>query len=121
MLESERLVNSPLSMEQIKKIDGSGLSNIDRHYVRLLAHCLGCFKEISKNRESGALPKEEELFAWLSSQPTLMNDKPFISDLLVQLKTARLQLEILAEERKITPLELTFDELINAFISIHDD
>ncbi len=116
MVDSGKLTSSPLSLEDIQKIDESGLSNIDRHYLRLLAHCLGCFKSISANSLSGPIPNKADRLEWLMMQSDYINDKAFISAFLEQLDIAASQLERLAKERKMTPLELTIDELINAII-----
>lgn len=106
------LINSPLSLSDIQKIDATELPSMERHYLRLLAHCLFCFKEIANGSSFGALPSEEDQFQWLLAQPTLSTDKEFAFILLEQFALVANQLERLAEEFRISPLELTLDELI---------
>ncbi len=105
---------SPLSIDEIKRIDATGLPSIDRHHLRLLAHCLSCFKSISRGSTIGTLPKEQDRLKWIFSQPSLINDREFAFLFLDQLASAGLQLEKLADEYQISPLELTLDELIAA-------
>ena len=44
--------SSPLSNEIIKSIDELNLSIIQKHHVRILAHCLEIFKDIAKDDTS---------------------------------------------------------------------
>lgn len=114
MFDTEALADSPLSVEDVARIDATGLSNIDRHYLRLLAHCLACFKIMANYASSGPLPQEEDRLGWLSSQSVLMNEKAFIFLLLQQFQSAGEKLEKLAEECNVSPLELTLEQLIKA-------
>ncbi len=106
--------DSPLSIEEINRIDSTGLSSIDRHHLRLIAHSLACFKLISHGPNSGPLPKENERLKWLLAQPSLNNEKIFVNNLLDQLASAALQLETIADQFNISPLELTLEELIKS-------
>ena len=66
--------DSPLSIDEIKRIESINLSNIDRHHLRLLAHCLACFKEMANGVSIGSLPREQDRLNWLLAQPSLKND-----------------------------------------------
>lgn len=105
-------MDSPLSMEEIQLIESTGLPAIDRHHLRLLAHSLACFKLMAEGLSYGPLPKDEECLSWLSSQPAFINEKDFIIVFFKQLKSAGKQLEVLADECRISPLELTLELLI---------
>ena len=107
------LADSPLTLDEIQKIDATGLPSIDRHYLRLLAHCLACFKEMASGSSTGEFPIEKDRLKWLLEQPALTNERAFVFVLLEQFAGAAYQLERLAEEYKKSPLELTLDELIN--------
>ena len=113
MLNQHNLPNSPLSFEDIATIDETGLSIVDRHHLRLLAHCLSCFKQMAKGSSIGALPSEDVRLKWLLAQPALTNEREFVFLLLDQLTVAGLQLEKLATACDISPSELTLEELIN--------
>ena len=108
------LPKSPLTDQEILQIDSSALPNIQKHYVRLLAHCLYCFKEISKNESSGVLPDSELQLQWCLKQSSLENDKEFIPILMKQFAKATQYLESLAQKKSIRPLDLTIDDLIQA-------
>ena len=105
---------SPLNLSEIERIDSINLSNIDRHHLRLLAHCLASFKEIADDASTGHLPSEQDCLQWLVSQPALAKDKAFIRVLLEQFVVAAIQLDKIADECGISPLELTVNELIDA-------
>ena len=113
MVESD----SPLSIEEINRIDSTGLSSIDRHHLRLIAHSLACFKAMSNGSNSGPLPKEKERLKWLLAQPALNNEKTFVYELLDQLARAARQLERMADQCNVSPLELTLEELIKSRLS----
>tara|TARA_B100000029_G_scaffold508569_1_gene595805 strand:- start:1089 stop:1457 length:369 start_codon:yes stop_codon:yes gene_type:complete len=113
ILDQKMLADSPLTLDEIQKIDATGLPSIDRHYLRLLAHCLACFKEMASGSSTGEFPIEKDRLKWLLEQPALTNERAFVFVLLEQFAGAAHQLERLAEEYKKSPLELTLDELIN--------
>ncbi len=73
--------DSPLSHDEIEKIDKTPLSNIDRHHLRLLAHCLACFKKMD-NDSNLLLPHEKKRLEWFLSQPSLVDERTFVSLLL---------------------------------------
>ena len=107
-------IPSPLSIEEINLIEVTGLPLIDRHHLRLLAHCLACFKLMAKGSPSGSFPNEEDRLKWLTSQSVFNNEKDFILVFLEQLSGAGKQLEVLAKEYNISPLELTLERLIDS-------
>ena len=110
----EHKTAGPLSFEEINLIEETQLPLMDRHHLRLLAHCLACFKSMADGSSCGPLPKEEDRLKWLMSQPTLINEKDFITVFLKQLSGAAKQLEVLADESNISPLELTIERLIDS-------
>ncbi|WP_320666601.1 hypothetical protein [Prochlorococcus sp. MIT 1307] len=114
MLNKKILADSPLSLEEIRKIDATDLPMRERHYLRLLAHCLACFKAMAHESSRGALPSEQERLHWLLAQPVLVDESAFANDLLEQFEVAARILEQLANEYRLSPLELTLDELINS-------
>ena len=103
----------PLSFDDLQKIETTNFSSLDRHHLRLLAHCLFCFKEMKdQNQYSGELPQEVDWRKWCLEQPGLSKDNVFISVLLEQFSSAANQLEKNSLFLGITPLELTIDDLI---------
>ena len=106
-----------LSLQDLQKIDKSTLSCLDRHHVRLIAHCLLCFQSMNDDKNSKSLPDQEQCLKWCLSQPELVNDNDFLDLVLEQLRGATKQLNDLASLLKVPPLELTLDDLLNAHSS----
>ncbi len=118
MIEEKIFPDTPLSLQELEKIEQTNLSGLDRHYLRLMAHCLGCFQAMADGSSKGPLPKKNLRLKWCLNQPGLANDSAFISTLLEQFTVAEKQLEKLAEVCGISPLELTVDDLITASLKL---
>ncbi len=101
-----------LSIEDLRKIDSTNLSQFQRHYLRVLAHCLISFKKMSSCSSEGPLPNETMQLAWLSKQGDLFTEKDFADALIKQFGSASKELEDIANQLEVTPLELTIDDLI---------
>ena len=67
---------------------------------------------MAQGLHEGSLPNEDNRLKWCLTQPMLAKDESFISVLLDQFSGAANQLESLANELGITPLELTLRDLI---------
>ena len=106
----------PLSGKDVKKIDESNLSSLQRHHVRLLAHCLFSFQAIKEGSTSRSLPDHEECLKWCLAQSQLVNDHEFRNLILDQFAGAAKQLTELSELKQISPLDLTLDDLLNAHL-----
>ncbi len=115
--ESDGKSDSPLCLKDIQRIDKAEVSHTDKHYLRLLAHCLACFKIMAHDSQSGLFPSETIRMKWLKKQIGYMNDDVFLNLLLQQFESASKQLEELAENLQISPLELTLDHLIHSLES----
>tara|TARA_Y100001968_G_C19273897_1_gene675669 strand:- start:29 stop:397 length:369 start_codon:yes stop_codon:yes gene_type:complete len=105
--------DTPLTLEEIQQINQLELSTIEKHHVRLLAHCLSSFKQISRDNSSQSLPSREEQLDWCFAHPKLSKDKEFIFILINQFSAASSYLEKIASNLKIPPLELTLEDLIS--------
>ena len=104
---------SPLTYEEIQAIENTGLPSLDKHHVRLLAHCLSCFKSMHGDSSSGAIPDQEVSAEWLLKQTELVSESDFLNVLLEQFASAGKQLELIAAHYKMTPMELTLELLID--------
>ena len=104
----------PLSREAIERIDASLLPQLDRHHLRLLAHCLACFQAMDPLPEDGSLPRETSRRSWCLKQPRIAEDPGFVNLLLEQFDVAALQLEAIAQEQQLPPMALTLEALITA-------
>ena len=114
MAERPLFGSGPLSRADAEQIEATLLPNLDRHHLRLLAHCLRSFQAIADQQQSGPLPDRGALEQWLLAQPQLVDEPQFRVLLLHQLLAAAQQLEDLARQRDISPLELNLGELIEA-------
>lgn len=104
---------SPLSIEDIYLIDKTNLPIRERHHLRLLAHCLACFKQMKEGSASTALPERNDFLNWCFQQPGLNEDKEFIPMLLTQFEVAAGELQDISESIHIEPLNLTLENLID--------
>ena len=102
-----------IDADTIARIDATLLPQLDRKHLRLLAHCLASFREMSPDL-NGALPNAALRRQWCEQQPVVADDPQFLTLLLDQLDNAAHQLEELADNCSKVPLELSLDDLIAA-------
>ncbi len=102
----------PLSVEEIKRIDALSLSILEKHHLRLIAHCLASFKAMSEGSSIKDFPSEQSRLEWCATQASLEGQEAFISLLLEQFTVAEKYLDQLAKRYDIQPLEITLDQLI---------
>ena len=101
-----------LSLQDIELIELTQLSSSDKHYLRLLGHCLASFKDMASGLLLGPLPTEEYRLAWFLKQGSFKRDDPFLVTLLEQFVSAANQLDLIAQHYQISPLELSLSHLI---------
>ena len=102
--------SSPLRDEVVKNIDQLNLPIIQKHHVRLLAHCLEIFKEISK--EDIYLIEEELLQEWCEKQSQQFNDESFNQLFYEQMSSAAKKLNSFSQSIEKSFKELNLDDLI---------
>ena len=106
--------NSPLSQEQINLIGSTNLSLSEKHHLRMLLHCLECFKSMS-DLNGGLIPGKEGWVEWCLKNPQMVEDDEFVQVLIEQFDGAAIQLERLSKALKVAPLDLKLRDLINAY------
>ena len=106
--------NSPLSKEDINLISLTNLSISEKHHLRMLAHCLQCFKSMSKKNQGGLIPVKEVWLEWCLENPLMLEDDEFVQVMFEQFAGAAIQLERLSNDLKVAPLDLTLSNLIEA-------
>ena len=119
MMEStcvDNFDNSPLSKEDINLIGSTNLSVSEKHHLRMLLHCLECFKSMSKGTKEGLIPGKEAWLEWCLQNPKMFNDDEFVHVLFEQFSGAAIQLERLSNALKVAPLDLTLRDLIDAYM-----
>ena len=104
-------ISSPLSNEIAKNIDQLNLSIIQKHHVRILAHCLEIFKEIAQD-EISLFEEDELLREWCGKQSQQFNDNNFNQLFYEQMSSAAKKLNFFSQsiEKKFKDLDL--DDLI---------
>ena len=118
MMESnfvDHAENSPLSKEDINLIGSTNLSVNEKHHLRMLLHCLKCFKSMIKDNEESLIPEKEVWLEWCLKNPIMLKDDEFVQVLFEQFSGAAIQLERLAHDLKVAPLDLTLRDLIDAY------
>ena len=111
----ENFENSPLSKEDINLIGSTNLSVCEKHHLRMLLHCLECFKSMRNGNEEGLIPGKEAWLEWCLKNPKMLKDDEFVQVLFEQFSGAAIQLERLSNALKVAPLDLTLRDLICAY------
>ena len=68
--------SSPLNQQMIESIEQLNLSIIQKHHIKILAHCLEIFKEIAIN-DLSSFDEEKLLREWCDRKSQRFNDKNF--------------------------------------------
>ena len=103
--------SSPISDEIVKNIDQLNLSIIQKHHIRLLAHCLAIFKEISK-KETSTFDEDELLRDWCIKQSQKFNDENFNELFYSQMSSAAKKLNSFSQSIEKNFNELDLEDLI---------
>ena len=111
----DNLESSPLSKEDINLIGATNLSLSEKHHLRMLLHCLECFKAMRSENEEGLIPRKEVWLEWCLKNPIMFEDDEFVQLLFEQFAGAAIQLEQLSNALNIAPLNLTLRDLIDAY------
>ncbi len=107
--------DSPLSKEDIALIELTNLSVSEKHHLRMLAHCLQCFKSMRKDNPKSLLPLKEDWLEWCLNNPIMFKDDEFVQVMFEQFSGAAIQLERLSNDLNVAPLDLTLRNLIEAY------
>ena len=103
--------SNPSNGEIVKKIDQLNLPIIQKHHIRLLAHCLEIFKELSKDQ--GCLFEENELLReWCYKQSYQFDDEEFTKLFYSQMSSAAKKLNSFSKSIKKNFKELDLEDLI---------
>ena len=105
-------LSSPLSEEVVKNIEQLNLSIIQKHHIRLLAHCLEIFKEISKE-DLSVFEEDELLREWCEKQSQQFDDKNFNQIFYEQMSSAAKKLNSFSLSMKKKFKDLNLDDLIS--------
>ena len=104
-------LSNPLNIQTIKEIDNLDLPIMQRHHIRILAHCLQILKIINADNNLG-YPKKNSLREWCDNQSRIFDDKKFSDLFYTQLDSASKKLSSFSQRigKNIEDLEL--DDLV---------
>ena len=111
MSDPTNSLSSPLGDEIAKNIDQLNLPTIQKHHIRLLAHCLEIFKEIGKD-ESSFFKEDEILREWCEKQTQKFDDKDFNQLFYEQMSSAAKKLNIFSKSIKKNFRDLNLEDLV---------
>jgi len=103
----------PLSTGELHQLEATLLPAVERHHLRLLAHALRTLQQVQGCTTEPHLPQTAAIEQWLLAQRDLEQEPEFCRQLAQQLANAGRQLEQLAMQRGVAPLELDLDALID--------
>ena len=102
---------SPIKKEIVELIEKLDLSTLQKLHLKLLAHCLEIFKDISSNN-GHKFPSELSVQNWCIEEAKKLNDEDFASLLNEQMNSAAIKLSEYGEKIGKNPLELNLDDLV---------
>ena len=103
--------SSPLSDDIVKHIEQLNLPIIQKQHIRLLAHCLAIFKEMSKD-DISLFEEDELLREWCGKQSQKFNDENFNQLFYQQMTSAANKLNSYSKSIKKNFKELDLEDLI---------
>ena len=115
MSDQTNSFSSPLSNEIVKSIDQLDLSIIEKHHVRLLAHCLEIFKEIAKD-DTSLFQENDLLREWCEEQSLKVNENEFNNLLYEQMSSAAKKLNSFSQSINKNFKELDLEDLITLVV-----
>jgi len=104
-------LSNPLNIQTIKEIDNLDLSIMQKHHLRILAHCLQILKTLNTNN-SVEHQNKNHLREWCDNQSKKFDDKKFSDLFYEQLESTSTKLSIFSKKigKKIEDLEI--DDLV---------
>ena len=103
--------SNPLNIQTIQEIDNLDLPIMQKHHVRILAHCLQILKIITID-DSSELSDKNSLRAWCDNQSKKFNDKKFSDLFYDQLESTTKKLNNFSERIGKNIEDLEIDDLV---------
>ena len=100
-----------LNMQTIKEIDNLDLPILQKHHVRILAHCLNILKIIDV-AESVKYQNKNSLREWCDNQSKKFDDKKFSDLFYEQLESTSKKLNIYSKKIGKNVEDLELDDLV---------
>jgi len=103
--------SNPLNVQTIQEIDNLDLTIMQKHHLRILAHCLQIFKIISEEN-SFEYQNINPLREWCDNQSKKFDDKKFSDLLYEQLESTSKKLSTFSKKIGKSIEDLEIDDLI---------
>ena len=104
-------LSNPLNIQTIKEIDNLDLPIMQKHHVRILAHCLQILKIINPD-DSSELRNKNSLREWCDNQSRKFNDKEFSDLFYAQLDSTAKKLNTFSQRIGKNIEDLEIDDLV---------
>ena len=104
-------LSNPLNIQTIKDIDNLDLPTMQKHHVRILAHCLQILKIINAD-DKFEYQNKNPLREWCDNQTKKFNDKKFSDLLYEQLESTSKKLSTFSKEIGKNIEDLEIDDLV---------
>ncbi len=102
-------LSNPLNIKTIQEIDNLDLTIMQKHHVRILAHCLQILKIINKDN---SFENKNPLREWCDNQSKKFNDKKFSDLFYQQLESTSNKLSTLSQKIGKNIEDLEIDDLV---------
>ena len=103
--------SNPLNLQTIQEIENLDLSIMQKHHLRILAHCLQIFKIITEENSS-KLSDQKTLREWCDNQSSKFDDKEFSELFYKQLETTAKKLNTFSQRIGKNIQDLEIDDLV---------
>jgi len=104
-------LSNPLNIQTIQEIDNLDLSIMQKHHLRILAHCLEILKILNADK-SFECQNKNSLREWCDNQSKKFDDKKFSDLLFEQLDSTTKKLSIFSKKIGKSIKDLEIDDLI---------
>ncbi len=104
-------LSNPLNIQTIKEIDNLDLPIMQKHHVRILAHCLQILKIINAEH-SFEYQNKNHLREWCENQSKRFNDKKFSDLLYEQLESTSKKLSTFSKHIGKNIADIEIDDLV---------
>ena len=104
-------MSNPLNLETIQEIDNLDLPIMQKHYLRILAHCLQILKIINVDN-SFEYQNENPLREWCDNQSKKFDDKQFSDLFYEQLESTSKKLSSFSKKIDKNIEDLEIDDLV---------
>ena len=104
-------LSNPLNIETIQEIDNLDLSIMQKHHLRILAHCLQIIKFIHKDNNF-EYQNKNPLREWCDNQSKKFDDKKFSDLFYEQLESTSKKLSAFSKKIGKSIEDLEIDDLV---------